>query len=195
MSAYPRIPHRPLGRSAVALALGLILAGATGCGEYAGTATAAPGAQSTTAQNLATRDENPVGGPPICSRVSDEQILAATGIGVGEGSADRDGSRAICSYPGTGAGPSITIATAPVQRFAERVAVAQRATGARPVPVPDLGSEARFWFTVAGRPTGLATLVAHDPDRTVEVTVAGLTDPSRARESATTIARTALRTR
>ncbi|RZT86981.1 hypothetical protein EV383_3886 [Pseudonocardia sediminis] len=127
-----------------------------------------------------------------CALVPAEEIQAGTGIGVGDGTPGGDDARSTCTYAASGAGPGLTVGVETADRFADKAESTQRSSGVPAADIADVGEAARFYFSTTQLPTGLGTLVVRGDDMTVDVTVQGLTDPSRSRETATTVARTAL---
>lgn len=156
-----------------------------GCGARSGTDSASP--------NQPGGAIDTAGAPAqACTLVPAESIRSGTGLGVGDGEPGGDDARSTCAYPPTGAGPGLTIGIETADRFDGKADSVRRSSGSAPTEVTDLGEAARFYFSTAQLPTGLGTLVVQGRDMTVDVTVQGLTDPARSRETATTIARTAL---
>lgn len=179
MNACSRRPVRLI----TLLVAGLLLAG---CGARSGTDSASP--------NGPGGATDTAGAPAqACALVPAEAIQASTGIGVGDGTPGGDDARSTCTYPATGAGPGLTLGIETADRFADKAESAQRSSGVPAADISDVGETARFFFSTAQLPTGLGTLVVQGEGMTVDVTVQGLTDPSRSRETATTVARTALR--
>lgn len=177
--------RRPVRLMTLLVATPLLVGVLAGCGARSGTDSASP--------NRAVGASDTVGAPAqACALVPAEAIQAGTGIGVGDGTPGGDDARSTCTYPATGAGPGLTVGVETADRFADKADSTQRSSGVPAADVADVGEEARFYFSTAQLPTGLGTLVVRGQDMTVDVTVQGLTDPSRSRETATTIARTAL---
>lgn len=176
---------RPARLTTLLVAAPLMLGVLAGCSARSGTDSASP--------NQPGGAADAAGAPAqACALVPAESIQAGTGIGVGDGTPGGDDARSTCTYPPTGAGPGLTIGIETADRFDDKADSTQRSSGVAPTDVTDLGEAARFYFSTAQLPAGLGTLVVHGQDMTVDVTVQGLTDPSRSRETATTIARTAL---
>lgn len=182
MNARTRRPGRP-GTALVAAPL--LVAALAGCSGHSGTDSASP--------NQPGGATDTAGAPAqACALVPAEAIQAGTGIGVGPGTPGGDDLRSTCTFPPSGSGPGLTVGVEAADRFADKAGSTQRSSAAPATDVADLGERARFWFSTAQLPSGLGTLVVQGEDMTLDVTVQGLTDPSRARETATTIARTAL---
>lgn len=181
MNAPTRRPTRP--GIAVAAAVLLVVVSA-GCGS--GTDSASP--------NQPGGATDTAGAPAqACALVPAETVRTDTGIGVGDGTPGGDDARSTCTYPASGAGPGLTVGVEATDRFADKADSVQRSSGVPAAEVDDLGERARFFFSTGRMPSGLGTLVVQGSDMTLDVTVQGLSDPSRSRETAITVAHTALR--
>ncbi|MBW0102514.1 hypothetical protein [Pseudonocardia sp. KRD291] len=182
MNARTRRPVRLM----TLLVAGPVLVGVlAGCGARSGTDSASP--------NQPGGAVDTAGAPAqACALVPAEAIQTGIGIGVGDGAPGGSDARSTCTYSPSGAGPGLTVGVEAADRFAEKSDSAQRSAGVPATDIADVGESARFYFSTAQLPTGLGTLVVQGRDMTVDVTVQGLTDPSRSRETATAVARTAL---
>ncbi|MDN5916518.1 MAG: hypothetical protein L0I76_15690 [Pseudonocardia sp.] len=181
MNARIRRPSRLTTLVVAPLLLGVL----AGCGARSGTDSASP--------NRPGGATDTAGAPAqACVLVSAEAIAAGTGFGVGDPAPGGDDARSTCTYPPSGAGPGLTVGVETADRFDDKADSTQRSSGVPAADIADVGEAARFYFSTAQLPAGLGTLVVQGQDMTVDVTVQGLTDPSRSRETATSIARTAL---